>query len=404
MSFNEDPSYHSVGLFWQDGMANTAMFVFLNQGLAMRLLSARTVGDGRKALITTAVILMPIAALVVASGGWVAKALVHAGALPPDISGKEAFFIASDFLSTPGLFGLIMAALTAALMSTVDTLITAVAAIFVNDIYKPVRPDATDDQMLNVARWSSVGVTLFGILLVPLFMQFDSIYSAHGAFTAAVTPPLVVTLFLGVFWPGFSRPAAFWTMVGGTAAIGASVVFPDLITPFAHGVPMLAVEDGFLAGKNQYKFMRAFYGLAVCTAIGLTVNAFTKGRDPEKLKGLVWGSVGDAIRHFKGKEGTETESDWADSTTGSRAADSYDAHTQLSQAIISRGLADQLQADVGDLIYVTDPRWWLGGLRSGHVRIEAIEEATGKCITLGPGIRGRIGSAVDRSVKVKRLY
>jgi hypothetical protein len=193
-------------------------------------------------------------------------------------------------------------------------------------------------------------------------------------------------------------------MVGGTAAIGASVVFPDLITPFAHGVPMLAVEDGFLAGKNQYKFMRAFYGLAVCTAIGLTVNAFTKGRDPEKLKGLVWGSVGDAIRHFKGKEGTETESDWVDSTTGSRAADSYDAHTQLSQAIISRGLADQLQADVGDLIYVTDPRWWLGGLRSGHVRIEAIEEATGKCITLGPGIRGRIGSAVDRSVKVKRLY
>ena len=84
----------------------------------MRLLSARTVKDGRKALITTAVILMPIAALVVASGGWVAKALVHAGALPPDISGKEAFFIASDFLSTPGLFGLIMAALTATIRSS----------------------------------------------------------------------------------------------------------------------------------------------------------------------------------------------------------------------------------------------------------------------------------------------
>ena len=380
------------------------MFVFLNQGLAMRLLSARTVNDGRKALLTTAVVLMPIAALVVASGGWVAKALVHAGALPPDIQGKEAFFIASDFLSQPGLFGLIMAALTAALMSTVDTLITAVAAIFVNDIYKPKNPKATDKQMLGVARWSSIGVTLFGVFLVPLFMQFDSIYSAHGAFTAAVTPPLVVALFLGVFWRGFSRTAAFWTMVGGTIAIALSVVWPELIAPFAHGVPMKEVEDGFLAGKNQFKFMRAFYGLAICTIIGLTVNSFTKGRDPDELKGLIWGSVGDAIRHFKGKDGTETESDWVVTGTASMPEEAYDDHTQLAQARISRGLAKLLEADVGDLVYVTDPRWWLGGLKSGHVRIDQIDEEEAVLITLGPGIRDRIGDAVNGSVRVKRLY
>ena len=113
-NFNTDPSYHSVGLFWQDGMANTAMFLFLNQGMAMRLLSARSVKDSRRAVIVTSVILMPIAAMVVASGGWVAKALVHGGVLPPDIQAKEAFFIAADFLSRPGVFGLIMAALTAA--------------------------------------------------------------------------------------------------------------------------------------------------------------------------------------------------------------------------------------------------------------------------------------------------
>ena len=155
-NFNEDPSYHSVGLFWQDGMANTAMFLFLNQGMAMRLLSARTINDSRRAVIVTSVVLMPIAAVVVASGGWVAKALVHGGVLPPDIAAKEAFFIAADFLSRPGVFGLIMAALTAALMSTVDTLITAVAAIYVNDIYKPKNPDADETQLLKAARVSSV--------------------------------------------------------------------------------------------------------------------------------------------------------------------------------------------------------------------------------------------------------
>ena len=35
-NFNEDPSFPSVGIFWQDGIANTAMFYFLNQGIVMR--------------------------------------------------------------------------------------------------------------------------------------------------------------------------------------------------------------------------------------------------------------------------------------------------------------------------------------------------------------------------------
>ncbi|MEE2750953.1 MAG: sodium:solute symporter family protein [Myxococcota bacterium] len=406
-NFNEDPSYNSVGLFWQDGMANTAMFVFLNQGLAMRLLSARSVDDGRKALITTAVVLMPIAALVVASGGWVAKALVHAGALPPDIPADKAFFIASDFLSQPGLFGLIMASLTAALMSTVDTLITAVAAIFVNDIYRPRVPNASDKQMLGVARMSSISVTLLGVFLVPLFMQFDSIYSAHGAFTAAVTPPLVVALLMGVFWKRFTAFAAFWTMVGGTLVIGLSVVWPQIIEPFAHGVPMVEVEEGFLSGKNQFKFMRAFFGLSVCTIIGLVAVPFSRAPDPNTLKGLVWGTVGDAIAHFKGKAGSETESDWVHTATAALDSDVLDDHTGLSNAQVSRPLAEAIQAEVGDLVYVTDPRWWLGGLKSSHVRISDIQEGPsveGFSISLGPRVRERIGSAVDSTVRLKRLY
>ena len=129
----------------------------------------------------------------------------------------------------------------------------------------------------RAARISSVTVTAFGVELVPIFIGFDSIYSAHGAFTAAVTPPLVVTLLLGVFWHRFSAKAAFLTMIGGSAVILASVIWPELITPFAHGVPMKEVEDGFLAGKNQYKFMRAFFGLAVCSVIGIVAGLSTKG-------------------------------------------------------------------------------------------------------------------------------
>ena len=34
--FNADPSFPVVGIFWQDAIANTAVFYFLNQGVIMR--------------------------------------------------------------------------------------------------------------------------------------------------------------------------------------------------------------------------------------------------------------------------------------------------------------------------------------------------------------------------------
>ena len=406
-AFNEDPSYPAVGVFWQDGVANTAMFYFLNQGMVMRLLSARSVHDSRKAVIAVFLILMPIAALVVASGGWVAQAMVHGGALDPTIQGKEAFFVASDLLARPGVFGLIMAALTAALMSTVDTLVTAIAAIAVNDVYKPSRPDATDAQLLRVARISSVGIMVIGIGLVPVFMQFESIYAAHGAFTAAVTPPLVVALLLGVFWRRFTPQAAWWTMVAGSVAILASIVWPEIITPFAHGVPLKEVDPGFLSGKSQYKFMRAFFGLVVCTGVGVTVALLTKPRPLEDVRGLVWGTVADALARYKGSAGTEDTSVFVDAAAVATDDDSRQGAGDLPVVRLATDVAAGIQAAAGDLVYLTDARVWLGGLRATHARVAAIDDglAAGQ-VTVGPTLRRQLGieERIDRPLRIMRLY
>ena len=407
-NFNTDASYNSVGLFWQDGMANTAMFLFLNQGMAMRLLSARTIKDSRRALIATSVVLMPIAAMVVASGGWVAKALVNGGILPPDIAGDDAFFIAANFLSRPGIFGLVMAALTAALMSTVDTLITAVAAIYVNDIYKPAHPNATEADLLKAARFSSICVTTFGIALVPVFMGFDSIYSAHGAFTAAVTPPLVVALLLGVFWRRFSARAAAMTMIGGSLIILASIIWPEIITPFAHGVPMRDAGDSLFGGAKQYKFMRAFFGLSVCSVIGIVAGFTSKGRPLSEIQGLVWGTVSHAIKNFYGgRSGKELESVWTLAQCQQTEDASVDERLQLPLVRISSGLAKVIEAEAGDIIYICDSRWWLGGLRSSHAKISALDGSdTGQTIHLGPSIRERVivSGRENQPLQVKRLY
>ena len=406
-NFNSDPAFSGVGIFWQDAMANSAMFYFLNQGIIMRFLAAKSAREARKAALVVPLVLMPLAAIVVASGGWVGKALVHAGVLPPDIQPKEAFFVATEFLSRPGVFGLVIAALTAALMSTVDTLLTAVSAIVVNDVYKPyVRPAATERQALRVARFSAVGVALVGVLLVPIYAQFKSIYSAHGAMTAAVTPPLVVALLCSVFWRRYTRTAALWTLVGGAAAILFSLFVPEVVAPFAHGVPMGKAGEGLMGGMTQYKFMRALFGLAVSGAIAVVVTLLTRPEPFERQRGLVWGTIADALRHYKGSDGVEERgrSALARIVRVDRPAEVNAAG--LSQVVISRALATEIGAEAGDLLYVSDARWWLGGLHSAHVIVERVrEEAEGAAVELDDMLVSLVATRgrVDRAVRVEKV-
>lgn len=384
-NFNEDPAFPGVGIFWQDAMANTAMFYFLNQGILMRFMSAKSVNEGRKAALFVPVVLMPIAAIVVASGGWIGRALVHAGVLP-EMAADQAFYITAEFLSRPGVFGLIMASLTAALMSTVDTLVTAISAIVVNDIYQPyIKPRASEAQLLRAARISALSVMVFGLLLVPAFMTFDSIYEAHGAFTAAVTPPMVVALLCSVFWRRYTRKAALATMVGGTFAIALSVFFPELIAPFAHGVPAIEVGDGILAGAKQYKFMRALYGLAVSGGLAVLVTLFTKPESQERQQGLVWGTIDRALEKYKGGPGKEVFGQTFLAEVKQQPEERFQGEASLPLVTLSRGIAKQLGAELTGLVYISDRRRWLGGLRSCHAIIGEIDpQDDSMCVTLGP--------------------
>lgn len=406
-NFNEDPEFPAVGIFWQDAFANSAMFYFLNQGIIMRFMAAKSLDESRKATTAMMVGLMFIGALVVSSGGLVARAFTNAGVLP-EVPAREAFFIAAELLSHPGVFGLILAAMTAALMSTVDTLITAVSAVTVNDVYRAyIRPKATEKQLLRAARITAVSVTAVGVLMVPIFMQFKSIYVAHAAFTAAVTPPMVVALLLAVFWRRFTRVAALWTLIGGLFVMGVSMLFPAVIIPFAHGVPGGHTAWDFLAGMREQQFMRAFYGAAICAIIGVAVTLLTRPEPLEKQRGLVWGTIGDALRHYKGSPGTESEVKRAMAMP--LLVDHELPHfgtAELTGIRISSSVARELDAHVGDLVYITDSRWWTGGLHSAHVIVAEISSNGGEATVAmeQSAYRNVVGRRLGQAVKLERLY
>lgn len=384
--FNQPREFHFVGVFWQDGIANTFALYMMNQGFILRFLSLKSVKEIKKTFLALILVLMPLATFAVSNAGWLGRALHTHGLIPASADPEQIFVLVAERVCMPGFFGFVMAALTAALMSTIDTLINAVSAIAVNDVYKPhIKKDAPDKHYLGVARIVSLFSALLGIALVPVFASFKSIYLAHGSFTASITPPMVITILLGAYWKRFTSSAAFWTLFGGSLMVAISIAWPVLITPFSHGVDP----------SGGFKYIRALYGLAGSLLIGVIVSYLTRARQTGHIKGLVVGTLDAAKESFKGAPINETE--------GKKAFVNIVEEDRLGDLAVSVETAGLLAAGEGDLVHLSDARWWLGGLRSAQARISALHEQGPDVVLVSPAMVKRGNLILKRRHRLEKI-
>ncbi|MBI9071781.1 MAG: sodium:solute symporter family protein [Melioribacteraceae bacterium] len=277
--FNEPSSFNFVGIFWQDGVAGSVGFLFMNMGLVMRFMATKSVNEGRKAATFNIIAMLPLSAVVVGGAGWLGKAISiqDPSIISPNTSPDQIFVVVANIVALPGVFGFVMAALTAALMSTVDTLINATAAIYINDVHRPIASFLSKKEVpqkkkerreLTAARYASVAITCLGVVSVLAFKNFPTVYEAHGYFHSTLTPPLVVAIFLGIFWKKFTPAAVIATFVGGVALMILGLHYPTLISPFDHGIEMNA--------DHPYSYIRALYNTFSCAVVAV-VATFTTG-------------------------------------------------------------------------------------------------------------------------------
>jgi len=352
--FNSPPNFNFVGIFWQDGIAGSIGFLFLNQGLIMRFMAAKNVNEGRKAAAFNVLLILPISAIVVSNAGWIGRAIANGmpGILPAGLQPNDVFVAVTNIVASPGVFGFIIAALCAALMSTADTLVNASSAIVVNDIYRPLmKKEQSEKKQLEVARYASIGIKVIGVLLVPFFNSFESIYEAHGWFHSTFTPPLVVAVFLGIFWKRFTTPAVIATFTVGAFLMILGQFKHELIAPFSHGIELRP-------GKG-YSYIGALYNIFVCASVGVIVSLLTKPPSKDKVDGLTVYDVSKLKASFKGGKVNDAKGktvivNWEISDIG-------DDSIRFSKNDMLK-----MKAEVGDLVYLCDNRKWLGGLKSIH--------------------------------------
>lgn len=199
----------------------------IDQGYVQRYITARSTKDAQTSVWLGALAYVPISLILF----FVGTALfvfytTQPGLLPADISGDSVFpyFIVSEL--PPGLTGIIIAAIFAAAMSTVDSSLNSSATLILQDIYKRYfRPEASDRESMRVLYgatllWGVVGTGMALLMIgaesaLDLWWEYASIFSGGmlglfllGLISRAGNPAAVAGVICGILvilWMSISR-------------------------------------------------------------------------------------------------------------------------------------------------------------------------------------------------------
>jgi len=193
-----------LGSMW---LTNTCFWGF-NQYIIQRGLAAKSVKEAQYGLTFAAFLKLLVPLLVVIPG-------IAAYVLQADISkSDEAYPWLLNNIVPPGITGLAFAALVAAVVSSLSSIINSTSTIFTMDIYKEyVRPDAGNKELVRVGRIVAFVALVIATLIAPQFASLDQVYPIIQEYTGFIYPGIFLIFFLGMFWRHATAKAALWTAI-----------------------------------------------------------------------------------------------------------------------------------------------------------------------------------------------
>jgi SSS family solute:Na+ symporter len=179
-----------------------------NQFITQRTLGARNLKHGRYGIVFAAYLKLLIPFIIVIPGiiAW----MLYGDELTRS---DQAYPLLLARLLPSGLTGLMFAALLAAIMSSLDSMLNSAATIFTVDLYqRHLKPGSSQRHLIFVGRSSTVVFLLLAAAWAPALMYFERVFSYIQEFWGLITPGVAVVFLGGLFSRRFSSDAAAWVM------------------------------------------------------------------------------------------------------------------------------------------------------------------------------------------------
>ncbi|MCD6202348.1 MAG: sodium/solute symporter [Bacteroidales bacterium] len=271
----DDPAYP----FW--GILATAFYagVFywgMDQVNVQRVLAAPDLRQARwGAMFATLLKLLPI--FIFALPGVIAYALYPG--LPAQAS-KQTFILLINNLLPPGLRGLVLASLLAALITSLIAVLNSVSTLVVRDFVVEYRPEVSEKKQVLIGRLTILAVTFLGFGAAWLvYNNEEGLYKYLQTISAYLVLPVFPAILFGIV----SKKV---TLKGATASVFAGIFFATLFVIDQFTGPDTAQKIfPFLHYKMTLNFgFRGLWAVLLTTGALFAVSAVTPKTDPSRLE------------------------------------------------------------------------------------------------------------------------
>jgi SSS family solute:Na+ symporter len=268
-----------VGGMW---VANLYYWGF-NQYIIQRTLAAKSLKEAQKGILLAAglklvipliVVIPGIAAYVMVNDPEIMARLGASGLqnLPSPEQADKAYPWLLQFLPV-GLKGVAFAALAAAIVSSLASMLNSTSTIFTMDIYKQyINKNAGDKATVNMGRISAAVALIIACIMAPLLGGIDQAFQFIQEYTGVVSPGILAVFMLGLFWKKTTNKGA---IVGALVSIPIAMYFK--VAPKGWSSSALFVDVPFM-DQMGYTF--------ILTMIVIALVSYFQNKGVDDAKGI----------------------------------------------------------------------------------------------------------------------
>ena len=286
-----DPDFPWTGIFFGAPILGI-WYWCTDQVIVQRVLSAKDEGQAKAGTIFAGFLkILPVFLLVLP--GVIAYALFPS--IFPVVNGKmtngnSAYPQMVIRLLPPGLVGLMIAALLAALMGAMSSVFNSASTMVTLDFYKKFRPIASEAQLVFFGRIATVVMVFLGLIWVPYIDHLSNqLWLYLQSVQAYISPPITVCFVFGILWPRMNGQGAISALLTGFV-MGAVRFVYEVLDKTQH------YQSSAIRGMLDINFLHyAILMFVVCSIVLIGVSMFFPAPSREKIAGLTFATVDDKI-------------------------------------------------------------------------------------------------------------
>ena len=287
-----DPNFPWTGLLI-GGTIVGIWYWCTDQYIVQRTLAANNIKIGRRGAIFGAYLkLLPI--LIFLVPGIIAFALSIQN---PEVfsidKADRAFPMLVKTLLPVGLKGLVAGGLMAALMSSLASVFNSCSTIFTIDIYKKLKPEKSENSLLQIGKIATGFIVLLGIIWIPIMEKIGGgvMYQYLQNVQSYIAPPVTAVFLLGIIWKRVNSSAAITTLLAGfvllVIRLGSEIFYQSEISS-NQVVSNLMYDFATINFAHMAIFMFIF-SVILCISVSLV----TSPPDYKLIIGLSFGTLTD---------------------------------------------------------------------------------------------------------------